>query len=92
MKTFLGLLNPDADWVGLAVLPPATSTGNRCRTPHTATYDSTSAAYTLVPLSHDYSTNGVLNNARSGQPDCEFPLCPAVSSRTASRRLSGRGR
>ena len=62
MKTFLGLLNPDSDWVGLAVLPPATSTGNRCTTPQTANYDSTSAAYTLVPLSHDYSTNGVLNN------------------------------
>ena len=61
MKTFLRLLNPDADWVGLAVLPPATSTSNKCTTPQTANYDSTSAAYTIVPLSHDYSTNGVLN-------------------------------
>jgi hypothetical protein len=61
MKTFLGLMNPAADWVGLAVLPPATSTSNRCTTPQTANYDSTSAAYTIVPLSHDYSTNGQLN-------------------------------
>jgi Putative Flp pilus-assembly TadE/G-like/von Willebrand factor type A domain len=61
IKTFLGLLNPEADWVGLAVLPPATNTSNRCTTPQTANYDSTSAAYTIVPLSHDYSTAGHLN-------------------------------
>jgi Putative Flp pilus-assembly TadE/G-like/von Willebrand factor type A domain len=61
MKTFLTLLNPTADWVGLAVLPPATSVSNKCATPATTNYDSTSAAYTLVPLSHDYSNNGVLN-------------------------------
>ena len=63
MKTFLGDLNPDADWVGLAVLPPATSVSNKCTQPQTANYDSTSAAYTIVPLSHDYSTNGVLNTS-----------------------------
>ena len=50
MKTFLGLMNPQADWVGLAVLPPATSVGNKCTTPQTANYDSTGAAYTIVPL------------------------------------------
>jgi hypothetical protein len=55
------LLNPDADWVGLAVLPPATSVSNKCTTPQTTNYDSRSAAYTIVPLSHDYSTNGRLN-------------------------------
>jgi Flp pilus assembly protein TadG len=63
MKTFLGLLNPDADWVGLAVLPPATSVSNRCTTPQTTNYDSRSTAYTIVPLSHDYSTNGRLNTS-----------------------------
>jgi len=63
MKTFLTLLNPTADYVGLAVLPPATSVSNKCATPATTNYDSTSAAYTLVPLSHDYSTNGVLNTS-----------------------------
>ena len=46
---------------GSRCLPPATSTSNRCTTPQTANYNSTSAAYTIVPLSHDYSTNGVLN-------------------------------
>jgi hypothetical protein len=61
IKSFLEIMNPKQDYVGLAVLPPATSVGNRCTTPATSNYNSTSAAYTIVPLSHDYSTDGVLN-------------------------------
>jgi len=61
IKSFLQVMNPSADYVGLAVLPPATSANNKCATPDTTNYNSTSAAYTIVPLSHDYSTNGVLN-------------------------------
>ncbi len=61
LKSFLQVMNPNQDYVGLAVLPPATSVSNKCATPDTTNYNSTSAAYTLVPLSHDYSTNGVLN-------------------------------
>ena len=36
------------------MLPPATSIGNRCTTPDTPNYNSTSAKYTIVPLSSDY--------------------------------------
>ncbi len=65
IKSFLQVMNPKNDYVGLAVLPPATSVGNRCATPATGNYDSTSAAYTIVPLSNDYSVNGALNSSSS---------------------------
>lgn len=97
MKTFLTLLNPAADWVGLAVLPPATSTSNRCTTPQTANYDSTSAAYTIVPLSHDYSTNGVLNTGSQlvstincQQANGETSYATAIEKAQAELDLHGR--
>jgi len=61
IKSFLQVMNPKQDSVGLAVLPPATSTSNKCAAPDTTNYNSQTAAYTIVPLSSDYSTNGVLN-------------------------------
>jgi hypothetical protein len=64
MKTFLGFLDPTVDWVGLAVLPPATSlsTAAKCATPASANYNSPTAAYLLEPLSHDFKlSNGTLN-------------------------------
>jgi hypothetical protein len=50
MRTFLGFLSPTSQWVGLAVLPPATGTSAtaRCATPLEATYNSRAAAYTIV--------------------------------------------
>ncbi len=64
MKTFLGLLDPTLDHVGLAVLPPATSVSTLCSTPPaSSSYDSTSSAYVIVPLSSDYLKNGVLNSS-----------------------------
>jgi Flp pilus assembly protein TadG len=62
MKTFLGFLDAPTQWVGLGVLPPATSISNRCSTPDTPNYNSTSAKYTIVPLSSDYSINGMLKS------------------------------
>ncbi|HEY7206696.1 MAG TPA: vWA domain-containing protein [Gaiellaceae bacterium] len=56
MLTFLRLLDPQNDHVGLAVLPPATSVSARCQTPGTANYNSTSSPYVVVPLSSDYAT------------------------------------
>jgi hypothetical protein len=63
MKTFLTYMEPTIQWVGLTVLPPATGTGStaRCATPDEATYNSTTAAYNIVGLSKDYSTNRILN-------------------------------
>jgi Putative Flp pilus-assembly TadE/G-like/von Willebrand factor type A domain len=60
MKTFLGFMNAETQWVGLGVLPPATSIGSRCSTPDTPNYNSRTAKYTIVPLSSDYSVNGAL--------------------------------
>ena len=65
MKTFLTYLEPTTQWVGLTVLPPATSTSAsaRCATPSESNYNSTSAAYNIVSLSNNYSTNRVLNTS-----------------------------
>ena len=60
MKTFLGYMDAPTQWVGLGVLPPATSIGNKCTTPDTPNYNSTSAKYTIVPLSSDYAVGGQL--------------------------------
>lgn len=61
MKTFLGLMDPDLDHVGLAVLPPApdTTRSGRCGDP--TSYSSRTAAYVVVPLSDDYLLDGKLN-------------------------------
>jgi hypothetical protein len=66
MRTFLGLLDPSLDHVGLAVLPPPTSIATRCNTPPNATkdtYDSPTAPYVIVPLASDYLVKGALNPA-----------------------------
>jgi hypothetical protein len=60
MREFLKNFDASIQWVGLAVLPPATSVGNRCATPDTANYNSRSSPYTIVQLSKDYVKNGVL--------------------------------
>jgi Putative Flp pilus-assembly TadE/G-like/von Willebrand factor type A domain len=63
IKTFLQLMDPAKQWVGLAVLPPASSSSNRCGTPATANYNSMSSPYVIVPLSKDYKVNGSLNTS-----------------------------
>ncbi len=64
IKTFLSNFDPNIAWVGLAVLPPATSVTNRCAAPVTGNYNSLSAAYTIVPMSNDYkNADGSLNNS-----------------------------
>ena len=62
MKTFLELLDPSIDHVGLAVLPPPTSIATRCaKPPDSTSYDSTASPYVIVPLASDYLVNGRLN-------------------------------
>jgi Putative Flp pilus-assembly TadE/G-like len=64
MKTFLGFLDQKVDWVGLSVLPPATSIAAKCSTPSSSNYNSTTAPYLLVPLSKDYKlSSGGLNTS-----------------------------
>lgn len=58
LQTFLGILDPSLDRVGLAVLPPAKTSS--C--PYTSgSYTGPSDDYLLVPLSSGYSSGGVLN-------------------------------
>jgi Flp pilus assembly protein TadG len=61
METLVGSLDPGYNQVGLAVLPPANSLGQRCSTPSSTVYNSTSSPYLLVPLSTDYKTGSALN-------------------------------
>ena len=61
MKTFLSYMDSSQQWVGLAVLPPATSVGNRCTKPETNNYNSTSSPYTIVALSNNFTRNGQLD-------------------------------
>ncbi len=64
IKTFLSYLDPATEWVGLAVLPPASSLGAKCSTPATSNYNSTGSPYVLVPLSKDYKfKSGALNSS-----------------------------
>ncbi len=63
MKTFLQYLEPTTQWVGLTVLPPASSKSTRCNTPNESYYNNTSSAYTVVGLSNDYSQNRVLRTS-----------------------------
>jgi hypothetical protein len=60
MKTLLGFLDSKTQWAGLTVLPPARRVSERCNTPDDANYNRTDAAYTVVPLSDDFSQNGQL--------------------------------
>ena len=73
VKTFLSFFDPNLAYVGLGVLPPATSVANRCAVPATGNYNSPSAAYTIVPMSHDYKNpDDTLNNSSNLDPDAEL--------------------
>jgi hypothetical protein len=73
MKSFLQLMDPRLDHVGLAVLPPAWSTTDHCDPPQTLAYAYPWPVYTIVPLSSDYlNANGTLNTGSQlvQQIDC----------------------
>jgi hypothetical protein len=64
MKTFLKFMDPESSRIGLTVLPPAPSMGERCsKPPDLASYDDRSAPYVVTPLSTDYLVDGDLNPA-----------------------------
>lgn len=64
IQTFLQIMHPAVDKVGLVVFPPASSLSNRCGTPSSSNYDSTSRPYRVVPLSQDYqNSDGSLNTS-----------------------------
>jgi hypothetical protein len=62
IRTFLQLMDPSGTKIGLAVLPPATSVGNRCAAPASGNYNAPGNPYVVVPLVNDYrSPGGALN-------------------------------
>ncbi len=62
IKAFLGTMDPTLDNVGLAILPPAASTGQACDPVPPSPYSNPAAAYLLVPLSNSYASKlGQLN-------------------------------
>jgi hypothetical protein len=65
MRTFLGYLEPSTQWVGLAVLPPATGTTTtaRCATPSDANYNNANYPYVIVGVreGNNYSKDRVLD-------------------------------
>jgi hypothetical protein len=65
MGSFLKLMDPTLDHVGLAVLPPAPSTTSTCNpTITSAAYQTPTDPYVIVPLSSDYATRtGQLNTS-----------------------------
>jgi hypothetical protein len=64
IKTFLSYFDPNSDWVGLDVLPPAPSISGRCGASSETYYNSTTSKYVIVPLSNDYKTStGALNTS-----------------------------
>lgn len=66
IRSFLAMMDPTTQWVGLTVFPPATGTSSsaRCATPASGNYDTASNPYTIVPLSKDYKTStGAPNSA-----------------------------
>ncbi len=76
---FLSTMDPAIDNVGLAVLPPAPSTGQACTNVQSAfssdptgTYSLPNAAYVVVPLSNSYAT-GI------GKLDTSSPLISTVN-------------
>jgi Flp pilus assembly protein TadG len=64
IRTFLAYFDPVQAHIGLAVLPPATSTAAKCSTPASGNYNSASAAYLLVPLANDFrKADGTLDTS-----------------------------
>lgn len=63
IREFLGAMYPSSDKIGLTVLPPATSIGNRCNTSPSGNYDNSSYPYAIVPMVNDFRTSdtGPLN-------------------------------
>jgi hypothetical protein len=64
IRTFLGYFDSSIAHVGLTVLPPASSVANRCSSPTASSYNSQTAAYTVVPLSSDFrNADGTLKTS-----------------------------
>ncbi len=61
INTLIGFFDPGTVNIGLAVMAPADSVATRCSAPTATAYDKTTSTYVVVPLSHDYKVNGVVD-------------------------------
>ena len=80
METFLSLMDPTLDHVGLAVLPPAPA-NNPCTTTPSPYYDDQTAQYVVVPLSSNYATS-------TGQLVSSSPLVSTINCEQANGTTS----
>ena len=105
IMAFLSTMDPSVDNVGLAVLPPAPSTGAACtdvspyfRGDPGGTYSLTNPAYTVVPLSNAYASSvGQLNAAsplvstvNCVQPGGNTAYAEAIDAAYAELQADGR--
>ncbi len=66
METFLSLMDPTLDHVGLAVLPPAPAVGSVCGTMASPYYYTPTDRFVVAPLSNDYKLqDGSLDHQNS---------------------------
>jgi hypothetical protein len=81
METFLSLMDPTLDHVGLAVLPPAPTNGSLCQARTNPDYASPNDRFVVVPLSSDYATKA--GNLVPGSPLVSAITCMQASGSTA---------
>jgi hypothetical protein len=77
LETFLSLMDPTLDHVGLAVLPPAPTNGSLCNARTSPDYASPNDRFVVVPLSSDYATT-------TGSLVTTSPLVSAINCMQAS--------
>lgn len=81
IKTFLSLMDPTLDHVGLAVLPPAPASGSVCGTMSNPYYFTPTDRFVVVPLSDDYATTP--GNLVSTSPLVSAVNCMQANGSTA---------
>jgi len=80
METFLSLMDPTLDHVGLAVLPPAPTNGSLCAAQN-PNYVTPNDRFVVVPLSNNYATS--TGNLLPGSPLVSAINCMQASGTTA---------
>lgn len=98
IKTFLGLMDPSVHNVGLVVLPPALTIGQKCSRPQSSWYHDPDARFLLIELRNDYqNSDGTLDTSSNlvSTVNCirgggRTAYADAID--TAQRHLTNKGR
>jgi hypothetical protein len=87
IKTFLNFFDPSIDWIGLAVLPPASSLASKCNAGSSSSYNSTSSPY-VISSRTALRTPGRASTRRRRR----IARSPATRARAPPARRRARGR